>query len=343
MVAKKSPRRKPSQRNPDRAITPADARALGVKFGRAAADAERRERIELGLEDRTTATEYADLIDELAWWEFGESGHPATWAITNRPPLHRAFTAGARSAAKRAAPPNSTTRSAVSAKSANALGASIGAEAARQFARATSVGDVEMDSRVSRDRRTVLDVMLEDVVRSSLAYVDAETDRAFSAARTGSALRAAFARGVRSAARPVLRKFISDGRASMRTFLASTRAAAKAPVRRSAKRRNPSLSASEAREYLRAELREWGTSREDMPVGLWTPIAKAAKVSASEMRAVADVAKTAAYTARHGQPRPKAAMEMRREIADVLVEQVDRASDAAILSYAKARSKFIAK
>lgn len=108
-------------------------------------------------------------------------------------------------------------------------------------------------------------------------------------------------------------------------------------------RRNPSLSASEARENLRAELLFWGTSREDMPVGLWSAIAKAAKIPMSEMRGVESAASIAAYNSRHGQPRSRAALEARREIADILVDQVDRASDASILSYARSRSRFIAK
>ena len=115
-----------------------------------------------------------------------------------------------------------------------------------------------------------------------------------------------------------------------------------APSKSAAKHRNPALSASEARENLRAELDSWGAAREDMPVGLWSSIAKDAKVSASEMRAVADVASVAEYNARHGQPRPVSA-RMRREIADALVETVDRASDAKVLAYVRARSRFINK
>lgn len=205
------------RRNPDRAITVADARVLGVKFGRAAAVVERRQDRESARDERRTPAEFASAVEELAFWELGESGHPASWDIQHRTSLQRAFYAGARSAAKAPA------------------------------------------------------------------------------------------------------------------------------TKRSAKQRNPLLSAPEARESLRAEIREWGTSREDMPVGLWTPIAKAAKVSASEMRGVAEVASAAAYNARHGQTAPRAAMQARREIAEALIAQVDAATDAQVLAYVRARSRFIEK
>ena len=257
MVAKKSPRRKPSQRNPTArkyrvrqydvaewnvraqrweplgrvsATTPKYAieefmasrpgySRLHLRAEEAGASTAKRRNPdrESARDERRTPAEFASAVEELAFWELGESGHPASWDIQHRTSLQRAFYAGARSAAKAPA------------------------------------------------------------------------------------------------------------------------------TKRSAKQRNPLLSAPEARESLRAEIREWGTSREDMPVGLWTPIAKAAKVSASEMRGVAEVASAAAYNARHGQTAPRAAMQARREIAEALIAQVDAATDAQVLAYVRARSRFIEK
>lgn len=205
-----------TKRTPHRTPTVTAARALGMKFGRAAVKVERRP--EFATANRTrSALNYA--VEELAFWELGESGHAASWNIQHDARLQRAFYLGAR-----------------------------------------------------------------DAVREALAE------------------------------------------------------------RPAARTRNPSsgpLSASEGRALLRGELREWRDARDDMPVGLWTPIAKAAKVSASEMRGVSDVASTAAYNARHGQARPRAALEARRELGDVLLAQVDAATDAQVLAYLRARSRFI--
>lgn len=278
----KPARKAPTRRNPDRAITPAAARALGVTFGRAAAEVERRQEQESAPDERRTPAEFRAAVEELAWWEMGESGHPARWHLEHRKVLQRAFYAGARSAAK--------------------------APARRKAAPKRNPA-----ARKYRDRQ----------------YEVAEWN-------------------VRAQRwEPLGRVMATSPKYAIEEFMASrpgySRLHLRAEEIKTAPRRNPALSASEAREHLRAEIREWGTSREDVPVGLWSPIAKAAKVSASEMRGVAEVASVAAYNARHGQAAPRAAMQARREIAEALVAQVDAATDAQVLAYLRARSRFIAR
>lgn len=91
MATKKTPARVAAK-----TPTPAEARALGVRFGRLAAQVERRHERECPR----TRPEFVVAVEELALWELGESGHAATWYIQNRQGLQRAFVAGARSAAR---------------------------------------------------------------------------------------------------------------------------------------------------------------------------------------------------------------------------------------------------
>lgn len=87
------------RQNPDRAITTAAARALGVKFGRAAVSVELRP--EFADANRTrSALNYA--VQELAFWELGESGHASSWDIQNDAKLQRAFYLGTRDAVREA-------------------------------------------------------------------------------------------------------------------------------------------------------------------------------------------------------------------------------------------------
>lgn len=224
MATKTSARRKPAG-----APSPAQARALGVKFGRAAAKVERRQQRERPRDERSTPAEFVANVEELAFWELSESGHAARWYIENRKALQRAFYAGARSAAKAPTKRPARTRNPAARKKrcnpsmaltpakAKALGAGFGAKAARELVKGQNVGDLEMDERVYD--RPLLAVLLDDTEQYATAYLDdmegGDVTMAIENAPNSKALWSAFSRGVASTAKPVLAEFIAEGRARL--------------------------------------------------------------------------------------------------------------------------------